>query len=74
MPIKGHHMGGGNNNNISSSPPPPELVAVAMLSDLEPTVSFVFGGKEDVDTEVGYTKLVSAILNHGCILVLLVLS
>ena len=50
------------------------LVAATELSNLEPAISFEFGGKEGVATAVKYTKLEFSIFVWGNLLVLLGLS
>ena len=41
-----------------------------MSSDSDPEIPFDFGGKETVETAVGYTKLAFEIFNQGYVLVL----
>ena len=67
MTTKGDHMGNGNNNASR----PPSLAALEASSDLEPEITFGFGGQEFMETAAEYTNLTFAVFAHGCLLVLL---
>ena len=49
---KGRHTGRGDDDNDDYAPPHPELEASAALSNSEPAIPFIFGGKDSMATAV----------------------
>ena len=69
---RGRRTGRGDddyNDHEKYTPPHPELDSAVISSNLNMDILFVFGGKEDVETASGYTKITFALFIRGYILV-----
>ena len=67
---KGRRIGRDDDDENDYAPPHPESEAAAASSDSELVIPFAFGGKEAVETAVGYTELTFAVFDRGYLLVL----